>query len=246
VQRFVDRIEPRRQLFSKLQAGAKAVAVVGGPENGKSWFLRSCLRCLAWAGHAVIYINLKKHANWKTLLAAIAAGGDEPPLTMALSAVERERLAASVQTNLEGGGTFPIAIEHTLQAIRPAVDERPLVLILDHLETSDSQVSIASDTANICNYFFNYLANADGRVRLILSCVAPSALSHLPAGAPPPINLTPFPADEVPELLREWFQAADLDMDKAERFIGGLSQTRSPREFTVLCEALAPALGKTP
>ena len=237
---FVDRVQPRRQLLSALGA-KRAVAVVGDSENGKSWFLRSCLRCIAFKGNPVLYLELPKYKTWADALRALVRGGDEPLLAPALTPARLVEMDRILSGDLVASGRLPAAIRHTLDALRPPDGEPAAVLIFDHLGVSELTASIAADPESVFKYFFRDLANSptEPNLRIIVACANKNTLdSYAPSGSWSQVDLAPFPADELKELTRDWFQSvAPAKLDTLEEYLAApMRKPRSPRFFTSECK----------
>jgi hypothetical protein len=242
---FLDRTGPRRNLVAAMRGGTKAVAVVGDSENGKSWFLRSCLQCLSWTGMRVVYLNLQAYGTWAELLRAMANGGAHPLLgPEKVDETARRELETMLAKDLVKTGLLPEAAAKALEVVRPGPGEEPVVLMLDHLEVSDGHASVALDGENICRYLFQAVANGDGRLRMVLASSNGSILKAHAAGVGwASIELTAFPAPEVPELMREWFWVAKRDEAEAERFVLPVKKERTPLRFAQLCADLQGEIG---
>ncbi len=239
---FVDRVQPRRQLISALTAN-RAQAVIGDSENGKSWFLRSCLRCIAYQGHAVLYLELPKYKNWSDALRALIHGGDEPILGPPLPSARVAEMDRILSGDLVASGRLPDAIRHTLEALRPPEGQPATVLILDHLGASELSASIATDAETVFRYFFRDLANnpVDPNLRLIVACANKTLLdTHAPSGSWSEIHLQPFPSEELKELTRDWFQSvAPGKLETLEAYlVAPMQKPRPPRFFVAKCREI--------
>jgi hypothetical protein len=240
---FVDRVQPRRQLISALTAN-RVHAVIGDSENGKSWFLRCCLRCIAYQGHPVLYLELPKYETWSDALRALVRGGDEPLLGPRLPAARITEMDRILTGDLVASGRLPDAIRHTLEALRPPDGQPAAVLILDHLGASELSASIATDAETVFRYFFRDLANnpVDPNLRLIVACANKTLLdAHAPSGSWSEINLQPFPpGDELKELTRDWFQSvAPGKLGTLEEYLEApMKKPRTPRFFVAKCREI--------
>jgi len=239
---FVDRVQPRRQLLGALTANhAYGIAVVGDTENGKSWFLRTCLRCIAYQSYPVIYLEMAKYKTWGELLRSLLRGGDGPKFGKPLSKEREEKMEPVLAGDLSQSGRLPDAIRHTLEAIRPAPGNPPAVLIFDHLGASELNESVASDAANFFKYVFGEVTNsaADPKLRVIVACSYQTTVdTHAVAGRWTKVDLAPFPVPELKELSRDWFQAVAPEKleDLEEYLLQPMRKARAPRFFVAECK----------
>jgi hypothetical protein len=244
---FVNRGEARRLVVDALEADERssrrfAYAVYGNVQHGKSWFLKWCLRTLAWHNHPVIYTRLQDFKKWRDLLQSWTRGGSDPILRHALSAVAVGRLEPVLggKDDLENSGMLPQAAEKVLAELRSTVADKPLVLAVDHFQPSDVGESLALDATNFIQYIFNPIAKGDGKLRLVVTSGSETLFQKQDLeGNFGYVSLGLFPPG-CRQHLREWFMAKDpKNWRKAEQYINiGLQTQVTPKAFSDFCVAI--------
>jgi hypothetical protein len=245
IKEFVDRVPHRRQLLTSISKGANAVLITGDSDLGKTWFVQSCCRSLAWQGHPVLYCNLTKQKGWAEFLLTLLHGGDEPGLS---PPVDRQTVDSFVRRLGSGSGTSLAGgdITATAQSVLTVLEalgtkEKPLILALDHLDTWEAASGISRDVPTIFLSVFKPIANGDGRIRLLLSCVSASVYANEQlTGNWTQLPLTAFPATELNVLLREMMLAKQPTDDQMARAASYLALTWNadlpPRTLAFMCE----------
>ena len=248
---FINRGDARRRVVAAMDtdlpnAGPFAIAVQGNAQYGKSWFLKWCLRTLAWHNHPVIYTSLQDFKKWRDMLRSWTSGGKHPVLRHALPAAAMERLKPVLAgtEDLETNGMLPQAVEQVLAELRSTVAEKALVLAVDHFQPSDIGESLAFDATNFVQYVFNPIATGDGKLRLVVSYGSETLFQvHELDGSFDRLSLGMFPAG-CRQHLREWFMARDpVNWRRAEAGINLSLGQITPHDFSLLCHLLYKTLG---
>ncbi|MBL8213662.1 MAG: CHAT domain-containing protein [Bryobacterales bacterium] len=204
--RFVDRGLPRRTMLEKLTNSERVVLVHGSSENGKSWFLQSCRRLLAWRGWPLLYCDLENYQTWRDLLIALLSGGDRSGLGPVLDPA----LVKALTTEITQSQDLIDSARRVLDAIQNVTTvDVPAVLLIDQL-TRDLSRGLSNDWATLRATLIDPIANGDGRIRAVIAC-APDVLREDTGRAllPEPLELQPFPAHEIADLVHALFAARE-------------------------------------